>query len=90
MRNCGVTSSGRTQLGIKARQLIWRPGERYVVGTYASSMTQPDVLRQLASLVIQNYPDWCGKKQQNGKPDVGFKSQISNESRRIAGRQQNV
>ncbi|NMG73716.1 HrgA protein [Aromatoleum diolicum] len=34
---------------------------------------------ELATLVVQSYPDWCAKKQQNSKPGVKIEAQIANE-----------
>lgn len=34
---------------------------------------------ELAGLIVQNFPDWCAKKQQNSKPGVKIEAQVANE-----------
>ena len=40
---------------------------------------QPLASKQIASLVMQHYPDWCEQKQQNSKPGVNLAVQLANE-----------
>lgn len=40
---------------------------------------QPLASKQIASLVMEHYPDWCGQKQQNSKPGVKLAVQLANE-----------
>ncbi|MDV7210775.1 HrgA protein [Azotobacter beijerinckii] len=35
--------------------------------------------KDLAALVLENFPEWCSKKQQNSKPGVKLLSQLANE-----------